>query len=462
MTPNTFSGAQVSPAAGPSPAVPAVYPGSGQCVSPVPFASRETFAWQYTALARGFVSFTANASGTDGVCGAPLLAPVTTAPKVSISDGAGLDCGILGPAAPVVTMTVSCTGCPAVSACDPATGRGCLEVVLAASNLGGVDLVNVSVSRGDLGMLKPCSPGACTATGAAVIACPAPACEPSEATVPGTIAGGATRNFTWRYEPTALGCVRANIEISGNDAATGAPLLQSRWSPCIRILPRYPLQLALTRAPTRVAPGQSFRITVHVCNPGETAAGLQGGEPGLQFLLGGALVTDDYDTAPPPLPSIPAHECRDIEIGVVAHRNASPGEIAVRLPQGSLYIAVDAETGLPLGVVDTGAPLTMRMSDPRSRLFVTGSHPAHILREPALLEYVLADAGRSGGRLTLRLYTLSGELVRTLADKTAVVEDAVVPWDGRNDAGQHCASGVYLARIEAPGFSATAKVAILK
>lgn len=460
VTPATFAGASALPIAGPIPAVPATYPGSGSCTSAAPYVSNATFIWQYTAAAAGFVSFTGAAKGTDTVCSLPLLASFMT-PKVEILSAAGLDCAVLPPAVPVVTMRADCATCMAVSVCEPDTGRGCLDFVMAASNLGGVTVVNVTVSQASAA-IAACAPGACAATGGGTVACPAPVCEPAETVIPGELPEGATHQYTWRYSPTALGCVRAHVWISGNDAATGNPLLSSDWGPCIRIVPRYPVELSILSAPAQVAPGQRFTVTVHACNPGETSAALQSGQPALEFTIAGSPVTEQYDLSPAASGVIPAHECRDIAVAVTPRRDATPGVVTIRVPAGAQYIAVDSETGLPVAAVDRGTPWSITVCDPRSRLVVTGPHPVHVLREPALLEYVLADAGRGNGRLTLRIYTLTGESVRTLVDKAAVIEDVVVPWDGRNASGQVCASGVYLARLDAPGFSATAKVAIVK
>ena len=65
------------------------------------------------------------------------------------------------------------------------------------------------------------------------------------------------------------------------------------------------------------------------------------------------------------------------------------------------------------------------------------------------------------GHTTLKLYTLRGELVKTLLDR--VITDAgSVDWDGRNENGTMVASGIYLAHINGPGVSKTQKIVVVK
>jgi hypothetical protein len=75
------------------------------------------------------------------------------------------------------------------------------------------------------------------------------------------------------------------------------------------------------------------------------------------------------------------------------------------------------------------------------------------------LEYGIA----TGGRVTVRLYDLRGKVVRTLldADVPAGTSGRLV-WDGSDDGGAPCASGVYFCRVEAAGFEATRKLVLLK
>jgi hypothetical protein len=74
------------------------------------------------------------------------------------------------------------------------------------------------------------------------------------------------------------------------------------------------------------------------------------------------------------------------------------------------------------------------------------------------IEYSVA----AEGRVTLRIYDLSGRVVRTLVDEPIDAGRHVVVWDGLNDAGDRTASGVYFVRMETGKFSSVRKVVLLK
>ena len=70
------------------------------------------------------------------------------------------------------------------------------------------------------------------------------------------------------------------------------------------------------------------------------------------------------------------------------------------------------------------------------------------------------------GRVTLRVYGVSGRLVRTLVDRAVEPGEHRAVWDGTTDTGQRAASGVYFVKMEAAGhagpFRATRKLILLK
>jgi len=64
--------------------------------------------------------------------------------------------------------------------------------------------------------------------------------------------------------------------------------------------------------------------------------------------------------------------------------------------------------------------------------------------------------------VTLRVYDVSGQLVRTLIDRDMSQTRQTVVWDGANNRSEIVSSGVYLYRLNAGHFSAVRKVVMLK
>jgi len=78
----------------------------------------------------------------------------------------------------------------------------------------------------------------------------------------------------------------------------------------------------------------------------------------------------------------------------------------------------------------------------------------------ATIRYTLA----SSGRVTLKIFDVSGRVVRTLvdADQLARPEPYELTWDGKNDLGERVASGVLFYRLDAPGHRSAKKIVIVR
>ena len=64
---------------------------------------------------------------------------------------------------------------------------------------------------------------------------------------------------------------------------------------------------------------------------------------------------------------------------------------------------------------------------------------------------------------TIRIYSINGELVRTLVENTTEMEPTMpLRWDGKNDKGRVVGSGVYLVNLKIGKSSKTIKVVVLK
>ncbi|MDD5765820.1 MAG: FlgD immunoglobulin-like domain containing protein, partial [Candidatus Marinimicrobia bacterium] len=66
------------------------------------------------------------------------------------------------------------------------------------------------------------------------------------------------------------------------------------------------------------------------------------------------------------------------------------------------------------------------------------------------------------GRVTIQLYNLMGQRVRTLIDRTQPAGSYSLVWDSKNDDGTAIASGIYFLRFKAGSFSKLEKVTLLK
>jgi hypothetical protein len=64
--------------------------------------------------------------------------------------------------------------------------------------------------------------------------------------------------------------------------------------------------------------------------------------------------------------------------------------------------------------------------------------------------------------VTLVVYNVLGQQVKTLVDQTLTAGSYNTSWDGTNQAGSQVASGVYLYRVEANQFAQTKKMVLLK
>jgi len=66
------------------------------------------------------------------------------------------------------------------------------------------------------------------------------------------------------------------------------------------------------------------------------------------------------------------------------------------------------------------------------------------------------------GAVTLKVYNIRGQLVRTLVDEHEPAGHHSAIWNGMDDADQVVSSGVYFYRLETGGFVSTKKMVLLK
>ena len=64
--------------------------------------------------------------------------------------------------------------------------------------------------------------------------------------------------------------------------------------------------------------------------------------------------------------------------------------------------------------------------------------------------------------VTLRVYDISGRLIRTIVNDMQKAGRYEVQWDGKNDAGNQVASGMYFLRMQTPGFTKIRKMTLVR
>ncbi len=84
------------------------------------------------------------------------------------------------------------------------------------------------------------------------------------------------------------------------------------------------------------------------------------------------------------------------------------------------------------------------------------------LFDPSVGETMAVNYSVLPGPVLVRVYTLRGVPVKTLVDGAHAAGAFSTTWDGRNDAGEIVASGIYLIRIEADRLNEILKAAVIK
>jgi len=74
------------------------------------------------------------------------------------------------------------------------------------------------------------------------------------------------------------------------------------------------------------------------------------------------------------------------------------------------------------------------------------------------IDFRVGDAGP----VRLVVHDAAGRLVRTLVSESLAASDYSIQWNGEDNAGRRVGSGVYFYRLEAPGFSETRRMVLLK
>lgn len=86
-------------------------------------------------------------------------------------------------------------------------------------------------------------------------------------------------------------------------------------------------------------------------------------------------------------------------------------------------------------------------------------NPFGMFSEKTRIRYAIPSSER---KVVLKVYDVSGRLVRTLVDGVREADQYVATWDGRSDRGDRAAPGIYFCRLEFGSQSVTKKMVLLR
>jgi hypothetical protein len=146
--------------------------------------------------------------------------------------------------------------------------------------------------------------------------------------------------------------------------------------------------------------------------------------------------------------------------GSLVHSTATPNRTDPDFDGGMVYYKVTAldHAGNESGPASAGAPTGVEDPALPAR-FALHQNVPNPFNPSTIIAY---DVPAGGGEVTLRIFDVNGQLLRTVADGPQTAGKKRVTWDARNDGGNSVASGVYFYRMTAPGFAKTRKMVLMR
>lgn len=388
------------------------------------------FTWVYQGTATGYEAFTVSVTGQEDSGLATLLAAQTSA-ALQVAFAANLS-ATLSTEPPIL-----------------GTYRQSVTVFLEVGNIGQGVADNVGAVSPVLSGTASLAYRGCPYLGALGPDCPSTLTN---------IAPGSSAIFTWLYTDVTPGTVTLTGSAVGYDHSTGATV-PSNTTKTVLVVP-VPAVLSLTvTGLADLVQGQTFRLKVMITNTGGTAVC----QSGLDVTLGGSAaalqsVVPELHDLHDNLPAIcfEPGQTREFTLLVQLRDDTPLGPT----PLAVVSRAQEEWTGTP--AISEGAPLAVTLFAQRPGITGISPNPFRLSVSPSTkITYVVAPS-QSGLPVSIKVYSLSGELIRTLADDAlpAGVYDAA--WDGRNHDRQRVAGGIVLVLYEGLGKKDVRKLAVIK
>ena len=192
--------------------------------------------------------------------------------------------------------------------------------------------------------------------------------------------------------------------------------------------------------------------------------------PDTLVAYGGCPLINDFDEIAPTGTAVTEMTYGDNGAGaVISQTTTNPlgNDVTVFLSGFSYhYIRDDRPAGIPDRTHHLDDILTC-LNSPHSP--ATGVRPTGLVNSlsqnypnPFNPQTTIRFTLKDNAPVTLKIYNVAGQLVKTLVSGTRTAGEHTVRWDGRNDAGQAVSSGVYFYKLVTKNFSQTRKMVLLK
>ena len=130
---------------------------------------------------------------------------------------------------------------------------------------------------------------------------------------------------------------------------------------------------------------------------------------------------------------------------------------ALRYPGvGTVYLEIFGKNHMG-GVISLGVSNAINLTTNKSDL-ITYNNILDAAGDRAVVKYDL----QSAGNLTIKIYTVTGSLVKTLFSGSVSAGKGAIDWDGTNISGSKVVSGIYYVKAKGPGLDAVDKIAVVR
>jgi len=399
------------------------------------------FIWQYVAQTGGLVDFTVTMTGD----------------KLGLGTTSDRDTGsLLIQNPPRLSATLYCS-----ESGNVVPYQHDFRLYLHVFNLGETKAIYT------LANIESISPSVPSAT-ISIMECPPEAKPCPNSKIPSQqtadIQGVSATIFTWFCRATGPGALAISASSSAVDGNTNLPVLKSNVASLTITIPSPAILSMTVTGAAEAVQGQEIELKVRAMNT-STIRQISHATLAVEARIDGVVVPGGIVSAHTVLKEITDNLLPQLYSPQLAREFTLVVKLGDNIPARSLELLVSAtgsEMITGVSVISYSAPLRMRIFAGKSKIGVISSNPyRQSSRTGVSVQYVVAPA-QAGRPVSLKLYTVSGELVRVLVDGPQPPGVHEVRWDGKNSGGRPVASGLYLMVYKALASGDTRKLAVIK